>query len=64
MSTFFDDEEMEHFRPMHPCLYCGDDCDCLDGQDDKDRCEGCPECREEEKGAQDDDEGAQDDDNA
>jgi hypothetical protein len=39
---------MEHFRPMHPCIVCGEDCDCLDGQDDG-PCEMCPECRDEPK---------------
>jgi hypothetical protein len=40
---------MEQFPPMHPCGICGEDCDCLDGQDDG-ICEGCPECQGEPKG--------------
>ena len=43
---------MEQFPPMHPCGICGDDCDCLDGQDDG-ICEGCPECQGEPKGEPD-----------
>ena len=41
------EDGMEHFRPMHSCYLCGDDCDCLYGQEGGSGCEGCIECHDE-----------------